>query len=505
MPTQLKDFSSRQEALTVFMDYRSVEEQNPLHQMIMEQFKPMQVLYLSGSMCDETGVQLYQYIRQKVQNYEAAKPTDRLVFCHYLRLNDLTEEWIAAWQNRVSTFQERLSVANAFDQFHVVCLSYESSEYPLGEQSGKIAGLLKRLTEELTDIAHVTYLLYTNGFETLTRQEQGLVQLLYLLSRENITGVLNDPMQNRTWIKMLNYSDYSEKMAELWSGRIRDLHQWMLEEGDPGRLYFLDAVRVPLQHLAQELSDAEMEFDSRVDIYPVHIEDFKKTGFLPNSLHTSTIGADHAIIQKRKAEYFGELLQNMKANFAHREWEEIIEKKAYYNDLKALREMVNIPAFQDGSLEEKMTTAILNQREGRARDIIRTMIQDICVQIRSRLGRTLDRIEEIRQTKQLEMQQAQKELDVAGRYANLQECFQNIARESMFNPIEGMSPEFQKTICLIGSDCYGKWYAQNYNIAEVAYAQYCQDIDPTDIALLRIGDLIDVKTTTAEQRLTNIL
>lgn len=505
MPTQLRDFSSRQEALTVFMDYRSVKEENPLHQMIKEQFKPMQAIYMSGSMCDETGVQLYQFIRQKVQNYEAVKPTDRIVFCHYLRLNDLTEEWFAAWQERVSSFQERLSVANAFDQFHVVCLCYESSEYPIGEQRGKIAGLLKRLTVEIPDIAHVTYLLYTNGFETLTRQEQGLVQLLYLLSRENITGVLNNPMQNRTWIKMLNYADYSEKMAEIWSRKIQGLHQWMLEEGDPGRLYFLDAVRVPLQHLAQSLCDAEMEFDSRVDIYPVHIEDFKKTGFLPNSPHTSMIGADHAIIQKRKGEYFGDLLRDMKANFEHREWEEILEKNLYYSDLKALQEMVNIPAFQNGSLEEKMTTAILNQKEGRAREIIRTMIQDICVQIRSRLGKTLDHIEEIRQTKQLEMQQAQKKLDVAGRYANLQDCFQNIAKESVFNPIQGMSPEFQRVICLIGSDCYGKWYAQNYNIAEVDYAQYCQDIDPTDIALLRIGDLLDMKEETAEQKLKNIL
>lgn len=506
MPTQLRDFSCRQDALTVFMDYHNKEEKNELHEIVKDFFnKQMQIIYLCGDDCSKSGADLYQFIRQKVQRYDATLPaSNRFVFCHYLRLNDLTEEWITSWQERVQEFQNRLTVTDAFKQYHVVCLSYESSEHPLGNAKEEIAVLVKKLTTELLDIAHVTYLLYTNGFETLTRQDQGIVQFLYLVSRDGTSSTLL-PMQNRTRLKMLNYSDYSEKMAEDCTRKIAELERWMTEEVDPGLLDFMDTVRTPLQNDSRELVDAEMDFDSRVDIYPVHVDDFVKTGFLPNSPRTSSIGADHEIIQKRKKEYFGNLLDKMVSGFDVRSLEEKVQKKLYYKDLQSLNEIMQIPAWEEGSLEDRMRASVLSREEGRAKKSIEQLIDAICDKVRRKLREPLASTEKMRQEKQTEMQRTQKKLDVAGRFSDIHACFHSIASETAFKPISGLSPEFQKTMCLIGSECYGKWYSENYTIADVAYAHYCVDNDPTDITLFKTGDLLELNSDDAVQNLMRIL
>lgn len=365
-------------------------------------------------------------------------------------------------------------------------------------------GNLKRLGTEMLDIAHVTYLLYTNGFETLSRQEQGVARFLYLLSRPNQSNLLF-PMQNRTWLKRLSYTDYSVADADMWSKRIRELTRWMSDEKDPGLPSFLGTVRGILQEPVQLLREAEMEFAARVDIYPVHVNDFVKTGFWPGSLRTSTIGPDHEIIQRRKEEYFGGLREQIISKLAFQTVEELAQKQMYYKDLLKLSELLKIEAGKEGSLECLMKSSLKKPEEGQAGGEIDKLIFEVCTQIRSRLDTCLSSLEEMWIKRQQERQRAQKELDVAGRYRGIRECFEKISGETSFKPLIGITPEFQRSICLIGSECYGKWYREQYAINEIDFAYHCPDIDPVDIAFLKLGDLLNLADDDAAKKLLRIL
>ena len=498
MPTRLNDFNSVQDALTVFLDYRKEKTSDSMRNILKERFKPMQALYLYGEKCEEDGANLYQCLQSKIEAGEVVLPkSERFVFCHYLPLNNLTEEWVQSWEKRVSEFQERLNVEELFQQYHVVCLIYESSKTPLGEKKEETARLIKQLATGLLDIAHVVYLLYTNGFETLAGQEQGIVQLLYILSRKNTASMI-EPMQQRTWLKMLTYSDYSRQMAEMWSGKIQLLTHWMTEEADPQNRLFVKTIEEQLTGPAGYLHEAEINFDSRVDIYPVHISDFEKSGFLWNKTMSSRIGADHEIIRRRKKEYFGTLLEKMILEFDYTKVEDMVIQKLCYKDMQKL------PAFINGSLQAVIEEDLLLGREERARESIRQLIQGVCVQIQKKLSKYLESADKIRSEKQKEMQEAQRALNIAGRYRNMDECFQNIAKESEFKPMNGRFPSFLKDICLVGSECYGKW-GSGLTIEGVSDAYFCTDIDPMDVVFLKTGDLIQLDKEEEVQKLVNIL
>lgn len=498
MPTKLNDFNSAQDALTVFLDYRREKKSDSVEDTLKERFKPMQALYLYGERCEESGAKLYQFLQNKIEAGEVVLPkSDRFVFCHYLPLNDLTEEWVKSWEKRVSEFQERLKVENLFQQYHVVCLIYESSKTPLGEKKEETVRLIKQLATDLPGVAHVVYLLYTNGFETLAGQEQGIVQLLYVLSRKN-TETMIEPMQHRTWLKILMYSDYSRKMAEMWSKKIKLLTYWMTEEADPQKRLFVETIEEQLTGPAGYLQEAEIDFDSRVDIYPVHISDFEKSGHLWNKTMYSRIGADHEIIRRRKKEYFGILLEKMILEFDYTKVETMVMQKLCYKDMQKL------PEFIKKDLQTAIEEELLLNREERARESIRQLIQGVCGQIQKKLGKYLEAVDKIKTEKEKEMQEAQRALNIAGRYHDMGKCFQNIAKESEFRPMDGKFPEFIKDICLVGSECCGMW-GSTTTIKGISDAYSCADIDPMDVAFLKTGALIQLDKEEEAQKLVKIL
>ena len=183
MATQLTSFYSRQDALALFFDY-----QNDMPRDLIDTvFQQNEYLYFDENNCAMTGAQLFEYIRNKNDKYEISFPdTNRMVFCHYLRLDELSQDWIEKWKTQTLSFQKRMHPQNPSDQFHVFCFVYEASRSPIASNCKEtVAQLLITLQMDLPEISHVSYLLYTDSYDKPIRQQQGMIRNVYILSRQS--------------------------------------------------------------------------------------------------------------------------------------------------------------------------------------------------------------------------------------------------------------------------------------------------------------------------------
>ena len=88
MSTQLQNFDTNQDALTIFFDLQS--EQNMIDIWMKELFEEGQSLYLNKEM---DGNSLFAHLRDLIREGELLFPNSgRMLFCYYLPLENLTED-----------------------------------------------------------------------------------------------------------------------------------------------------------------------------------------------------------------------------------------------------------------------------------------------------------------------------------------------------------------------------------------------------------------------------
>lgn len=226
MPTTLKNINNRQDALTIFCDYREEDYDERMKMQFLRMFDPQQYLYLEHAGQHMDGKLLFHMLKEKTHNCELILPgSERMVFCHFLRLNDLCENWVDAYQKQVKEFMECYPIHTfLFDQHQIVCLYYESSR-PLGEKKEEVIRMLKRLGQE-DSFSQEVYFLYASGFDTMDAQENGVVQQLYLLSRAD-SEVASFAVLHPHWIKMLCYTEYDVNQVERCHEEIEKIDHWM--------------------------------------------------------------------------------------------------------------------------------------------------------------------------------------------------------------------------------------------------------------------------------------
>ena len=500
MATLLTSFYSYQDALTLFFDY-----QNDMPRDLIDAvFQQNEYLYFDASNSAMAGVQLFEYIRNKIDKYEISFPgTNRMVFCHYLRLNDLTQEWINNWKKQTLSFQERMHPQNPSDQFHVFCFVYEASSSPItSNRKETVAELLKLLQMELPDILHVSYLLYTDSFDKPVRQQQGMIRNMYILSRKSTSSMIS-----MTWkpncLKTITYADYSLVQAEQCVIKIETIKKWLEKEADPKLLTFISVIRDEFRGHVAKLAQAQLDFNDKVGIYPVSVEDFEKTGFWGRD-RVSRFDIDHPVIQKRKEEFFEELRETLLRKYNFEGIRKLLDEKLNYKDLLLAKELAGIKSENDGSLEQELFSYVKTTVQI-PEDIVYPLIEKICIRIRSHIKEVTDDLNRIHRERLLQLQRLENRFKTLGRYSGIEECFQKINNETSFKPISGQTPGSITSVCIIGKTPYEEWQANQYEISGVLQAYYCDALGDIDVLLLKIGNLIDLAEDDAIDTLKYIL
>ena len=98
-----------------------------------------------------------------------------------------------------------------------------------------------------------------------------------------------------------------------------------------------------------------------------------------------------------------------------------------------------------------------------------------------------------------------RELKNAGKYSNINDCFQNINQDTKFSPMAGYFPAISDVIALIGGECYDNWLHMNYDITGIGNAFRYVSIYPCEIVVLKQRNIINLDKDNTEEKLKKML
>lgn len=102
------------DALLVVMDDRSQGKTEYFHKKLQETFDRRKYIYYQNS--DSSEDELWSDIEQKLETEEIILPvSQRVIFCNYIDLADVNEEWLQCFRNRMRVFKN--------EEWYMICHS----------------------------------------------------------------------------------------------------------------------------------------------------------------------------------------------------------------------------------------------------------------------------------------------------------------------------------------------------------------------------------------------
>ena len=497
MPTNLKEFNEQQDALVIFLNYQCDNRKEIIESYLKDCFEDFSTEYmlldcLDKEYCNITGKDLFQLIRKKVDQLEINLPdSQRLIFCSYMPVENLNEEQYTIINNRV---MELAKLLPGVSQQHMFCFSYENIS-PLDEKKDEVVDVLKKLGKEFPPkISHSEYLLYAAGFQTLDMQEHGLARLLHVLSRKDYLKAVR-PIYGANYLKMLQYADYYKDRAGFCQREIDKIKAWNTQEKDPDRNQFYVKIRAVVQPVLEKFRIRKNSFEDNIQLYPASISEYRRHFFFWHV--RDDVSVDHPMVQKQKKQFVKNIEKEMLRNPSIGKLEDYVKNELYYEDSCALKEEI-----QNGMFMKRVLGSGENVE---ADEETKLFSAHWLSQISEKLLECLDDLEERKIALHKKQQKYLRELKNAGKYSNINDCFQNINQDTKFSPMAGYFPEISDVIALVGGECYDNWLHMNYDITGIGNAFRYVSIYPCEIVVLKQGNIINLDEDNTEEKLKKML
>ena len=490
MPTRLDSLENTQGAVTVFFDEQT--EENIIEAQMREVYaNSRQYLYLKK--LPGSGKEFVQFLKKQRQAGDLSVPRgERIVFCHYLELRNLTEEWIDAFFERAYDFRKSMGMnTTTFEQHYIFCFRYEVNTLEEEEEKERAEGLLKKLVEGNEMISRQIYLLRIQGLDTYDNQEKGLVQMLHLISRISYAVTLKAINAYKTYINMISYADYFENRVKSRQEQIKKIDAWMSEISDPDLNRMKEAIRLSAAAPADALGREIRGFSRRIPLYPASINDFRKRGFWPFISYESTITKNNPIVAKMRKKFVAEK-SAMLANGADiREPIRICGEEYNYKDYEILDEKLR----DSGFVQELMGDI------GKQDEAVKELTERIIERVLKRIQKLASSRDDVKKAKLSERKQCLRELDKYDDYANLEDCFYAIDHATQPNPIAGKYPDSVNTIALVNDRCYNDWNSKGYDVQGVGTAYYYKNLGPCEIVMIKEYAMVNLADENTDDNL----
>ena len=132
------------DALLVVMDDRSQGKTEYFHKKLQETFDRRKYIYYQNS--DSSEDELWSDIEQKLETEEIILPvSQRVIFCNYIDLADVNEEWLQCFRNRMRVFQERGMVHDMSQHYHLNLFRYQTRKALSEEKKKEVFEVLSQL------------------------------------------------------------------------------------------------------------------------------------------------------------------------------------------------------------------------------------------------------------------------------------------------------------------------------------------------------------------------
>ncbi len=484
MPTNLDNFNTSQDALTVF--FNEQPEQNMTESWISSLFEDGQYLYFDRGEFSGNGKELFKYLQKQIRDGEALMPdSQRMLMCYYMPIEELTEEWVDTYFERAREMRKYVQVANPFDQHYMLCFSLRVNMLD-EEDFDRIAAQLLRLGTQDRMISQQIYLLRVSGFQEFTSQEHAMVQLLHLLSRQDYHKI--QAQRYATAIRMFDYLDYYEDRARNCSEMLAKLSAWDSGANDPDLSGAISSIKMNLQPAVVLLREAGRTFRRKSQLYPVSINDFEGNKFKG---YRCKITANHPKLQKRREEFTERRRRELAESIDFNAIRKMIKEEYHLPDLVEMKSRLD-----NGTLRKSILESVF---EAQNEPEIQALVEEVCREYEKIAQEMTQDIPALRRKKQNDKKRYQKELQMAGRYQSLEDCFSRINEDIKPGPIRGRFSDNINYVTLISGRCLDEWRTRQYTITGEGVAYRYPAIRPCEIVELVEYDVLNIDDPNAAE------
>ncbi len=492
MPTQTTNFDAQQGALTIFYD--QTEAENSL-QVYMKRVFPLQQYVYKKTQQLPDGKGLIQNIQQVLESYEVIlPPQNRFVFCYYIDLKDLTDEWVDAYFERAETLKKAQPVTSMMDQHHVVCLRYKVNSIESEEEKQAVIRRIIRLYTENDSISKQIFYLRTTAFQSFDAQENGLINALFLLSRAD-RGIVASQLGNyHDRLRMLEYADFYEGRTANCDREIDAIMDWLQNPNDAELSRAAELGNQILASAVRSFYDRSRNFNRLLTLYPASEDDFEGNKLMGFHL----VQKNDQVIEECKRRFMQGKKDEVLQNVSFEELEQLIQDEYHYEDRRKLSELV-----ASGQMKTKLKAGFgdnqkaLPPETGELEDAVREKILDV-------MKRNTEHVEEERAARELELKQLRKERQSSS-YQTLEQCFLQIDTDTRQKPINGQFGDLSYSFAFVNNTCMHRLTMQNEEIKGIPSVHIYSGIDPNEVVLLKEYLMVKLTAEDAEERLAQII
>lgn len=474
------------DALVIVLD--ESEEETFFQKEMTHVFEKQRLLYYRHNIMSAD--ELFQDVLEKVNAHKVMMPqSQRIVFCHFLDINDLDERWMEQYKVRMKHFRDMGMVNDGFQHYYTTFLRYRAVK-PLGDKAENIIETLEKFwdMERPFPMKHVEFLLYAGGFSNLEAEEKGAARLLQILSMKDYWRVYHAD-QFKQGLFILAYDDYYEKRAQDCQVEIKAIEEWMEHPKDADFMQFESRTQQAASAIMRRYREEMRRFQKWSGLYPVSVREYTSHGWGPFKTYARSV-RKHAELEQEKIQNRKKFIAGLQDSEEKKAWLDGMESNLNYPDYLVYREgMEN--GLLSGRIEQKIQECSEKEdleEQKLFTDLLQTWFRNFIEEQTETLEEKVSDKRDLKILKEYEMGQANQ-------FKNLFDCFSQIETATKFQVPPVIVPVNAGTITLVNGEIGSNWNARGYEVRGVDEDQVAvlPDIAPCEIQCLKLGSYVTVK------------
>ena len=162
----------------------------------------------------------------------------------------------------------------------------------------------------------------------------------------------------------------------------------------------------------------------------------------------------------------------------------MIKEDYHLPDLEELK-----ARLENGTLRKSIFESV---SESQNEPEIKALVEEVCCECEKIAQEMTQDIPGLRRKKQNDKKRYQKELQMAGRYQSLEDCFSRINEDIRPDPIRGRFSDNVNCVALISGRCLDEWNTRQYTITGEGIAYRYPGIRPCEIVELVEYDVLNI-------------
>lgn len=487
------------DALLVVMDDRSQGKTEYFHKKLQETFDRRKYIYYQNS--DSSEDELWSDIEQKLETEEIILPvSQRVIFCNYIDLADVNEEWLQCFRNRMRVFQERGMVHDMSQHYHLNLFRYQTRKALSEEKKKEFFEVLSQLWNmKYQYMRHSEFLIYAGGLKpNLMEQEQekGVLRFLELLSIRDCNRVLNVGRFNRS-LFVLGETEYYERHARKCEEELKKLDLWLRHAKDENLSDFASSLNSTVSEQARKLQERLQVFQRESGLYPMSTRDYIERRVLFRRSYVRPEGVPRRLQDEKKKEIVS-FCNQIKNSEEKEEWKKNLTLQLHYPDLLKLSQ-----EWREGRLQIMVKNSVNNyisemQLAAEECEVFQKAVYSWIEEF-AQENLITEKMREMREDREGKELQLKDEFNRASIFSDLRTCFSQIKEKTRFQVPAVIQAQEVEQIAMINSEIGRDWQTKGYDITEVRDEQIAvmNNLYPYEIVYMKFGKYIDL--TNGEQ------